>query len=467
MSKSNQSLISPTILIIFGISGHLSKRKVLPALYNLYQNDLLSSQITIIGLSRQKLSIQEIFNGVELNSSTNQRSSATDITGFKDLIKIIQFNPEDPNDYLKLKKYIIDLKNQLNFEKINLLFYLSIPPQVFLSVIKNLGESNLNNLNQEITTKILVEKPFGYDLESAKNLINQTSQYFSEEQIFRIDHYLAKETAQNILTFRRYNPLFQTAWNNQHIKNIEIVATENIDIEGRVEFYEKVGAMRDLIQSHLFQLLALTTMILPENMSETKAIHLARHAILSEIKPFNDSNSIKKNVTRGQYTSYRQEVNNPSSMVETFASIRLTIDNSVWKGVPITLITGKALKDKKTEIRINFGAVNESAENQLTFRIQPNEGIDIKLSVKQPGFNQKTQSAIMDFSYQTTFKGRHQPDPYERVMMDSLQGDNTLFATSDEVLDTWYILQPILDYWKNNNDDLKFYNQGKSENDIK
>ncbi len=465
MANNNQSQIAPTILILFGISGHLSKNKVLPALYHLYKDKLLPLQIQIIGLSRQQITIHKIFENVKLCSHIDEQDLANNITEFKNSIEIIQFDPNNIDDYLKLKQHVIDFKNQFNFKNVNLLFYLSIPPQVFLSVIKNLGESNLNKLDSTIKSKILVEKPFGYDLKSAQNLIFKTNEYFNEDQIFRIDHYLAKETAQNILTFRRFNPLFQTAWNNQHIKNIDIIASEKIDIEGRIEFYEEVGALRDLIQSHLFQLLALTTMTLPEDMSDTKAIHLARHAILSEIKPFNTTKSIKENVIRGQYSSYKQEVNNPHSMVETFASIRLTINNSLWKGVPIRLITGKALKEKKTEIRINFGAVNESAQNQLTFRIQPNEGIDIKLSVKQPGFDQRIQPAIMDFSYQTTFEDHHHPDSYERVMIDSFKGDNTLFATSDEVLDSWYILQPILDYWQKNKD-LVIYKKGSLEEDI-
>ena len=209
--------------------------------------------------------------------------------------------------------------------------------------------------------------------------------------------------------------------------------------------------------------MALTTMTLPKELSNKDAIHLARHDILSNIKSFKDYDEVSKNVIRGQYASYREEVGNPNSMTETYASITIEIENSIWKGIPITLSTGKAMKEKRTEIVIDFSASHEEAVNQLTFRIQPNEGIDICLTVKQPGLDRKTEVVTMDFSYKQSFDNYNIQESYEKVIIDALREDNTLFATSDEIIDTWNILQPIMDYWSQSQNDLIIYANGSEE----
>jgi glucose-6-phosphate 1-dehydrogenase len=349
----------------------------------------------------------------------------------------------------------------------NRLFYLSIPPQVYGPLVKHLGEHGLHKPSPGSSSdvRLLVEKPFGYDLISAEELIKETTRDFSEDQIFRIDHYLAKETVQNILTFRRYNPLFWSIWNNQHIQYISVNAAEKIGIEGRANFYENVGALRDLVQSHLLQLLAITTMDLPEDLSDSNAIHRAKEALLNAVKPPH-ADEISEKVIRAQYDGYRDEVSNQDSVTETFVSLELNIDMPQWQGVPITVTTGKSLDSKHTEIIVCFGEPNDSDVNQLTFRVDPHEGIDVRVAVKTPGYEQILQSASMNFSYQQTFDEEGHPDAYERVLIDAVRGDHALFSTNEEVLASWRILQPILDAWKRNSDDLRSYAVGSKGPDI-
>ncbi len=456
MNKSD----SMTILIIFGITGNLAQKKVLPALYALYSNNLLPKNFKIIGLSRRSIQIDQIFVNSDIPQNNHQQYD-----NFKKIFEIQQFDSNDDQAYINLYQQFQNiLQNQPI--KLQLLFYLSIPPDIFKTIITKLGSNRLNQFNDQMQIRLLIEKPFGYDLSSAQQLISLLNKYFNEQQVFRIDHYLAKETVQNILIFRRFNPLFQTAWNNQHISSIEINTLESIDIEGRVDFYEHTGALRDQIQSHLFQLLTVTTMTLPTDLNNNDSIHLARHSLLANIQPMTNEKTLATNTFRAQYKNYREEVHNPNSTTETFASIRLEIQNSIWKGVPIRLTTGKALNEKKSEIIVNFSAVNENHTNQLTFRLQPNEGIDICLSVKKPGLDQKIQTTTMDFSYKNSFSNHYQPDPYEKVLLDSFRGDNNLFATSNEIIDSWRILQPVINYWQDHPENLKYYVKGQSKQTI-
>ncbi len=454
----NPTKIESTILVIFGISGDLSRKKLIPALFNLFKQNYLPNEFKIIGLSRQNINLDEFFNKLNF-----ENEDPLMINNFKKKLSFVNFDPQTIEDYKTLKTMLVDQLNDFNCDRLNLLLYLSIPPNIYSNVVRNLGQAELNENNEQFDVKLLVEKPFGYDLKSAEKLINDTKEYFTEDQVFRIDHYLAKDTAQNILTFRRYNPLFQTAWNNQHIKDIKIIALEQIGIEGRAKFYESIGALRDLIQSHLLQLMALITLTLPKDLANKESIHLARHDILSNLKPFINTDEVARNVLRGQYETYRQEVDNVDSMVETYASVTVEIENSIWKGVPITLTTGKGMDEKRTEIIINFTANHEQALNKLTFRIQPNEGIGVYLTVKKPGLDRTTETVSMDFSYKNSFKELSYNTSYEKVIIDVLNKDNTLFATADEIIDTWTILQPVIDYWSTNQNDLIIYPNGSGE----
>lgn len=458
---SSMKPIQPFILVIFGITGDLAKRKVLPAIYHLLKGSYLPKETIIVGSSRQNVTIDQLFE--EIKSSVLQSDKDCDLdvlNNFKSKLRIIQFNPINSSDYHKLHHVLSAVEKSYNLP-MNKLFYLSIPPEVYPAIIKNLGKFyNFQHNNTSLSTvRLLVEKPFGYDLSSAKELIQTTSQYFDENQLYRIDHYLAKESAQNILTFRKYNPIFSHLWNGNHIISIEVHAYEKITIEGRAHFYEKVGALRDLIQSHLIQLLTLATLDIPTDINNAQQIHLAKQQFLNDlicpdIKLFNQK------IQRGQYQSYRQEVNNQNSMTETYAKVELRSKNPKWANVPFILTTGKALAYKETAINIVFGKKNEMPNNKLTFQLQPNESINIILTVKEPGFDTVFKKANMTFSYLDTFHDNSHPDAYERVLMDAARGDQTLFATSQEVLSSWQTLQPILNYWYNNKDDLLIYPNG-------
>jgi glucose-6-phosphate 1-dehydrogenase len=455
--------IPPLVLVIFGITGDLAKRKVLPALYHLLKDDLLPADFELIGTSRREISTEYLLKEVELCVLAEDNICDPVIIGrFRDKLRMLKLDPLNGDDYDNLRNNLDEV--EAGYGKVmNRLFYLSIPPQVYGPIVKRLGEHGLNRGSKQFDgeSRLLVEKPFGYDLTSAEELIEATGQQFSEQQIYRIDHYLAKESAQNILTFREENPLFRSVWDNKHIKNITVTAAEKIGIEGRADFYEQVGALRDLIQSHLLQLLALTTMELPGDVIDANAIHASKQALLNAVKP-PPADQMGGKVIRGQYEGYKAEVNNADSTTETYASIQLSIDTPRWEGVPITLTTGKSLADKRTEITVCIGEDSDESPNKLTFRVQPNEGIDVELLVKQPGFEQALQTAQMEFSYQATFDEHDHPDAYERVLIDAARGDHALFATSEEVLASWRILQPILNHWAHSSDDLMTYAVGSN-----
>jgi glucose-6-phosphate 1-dehydrogenase len=372
---------------------------------------------------------------------------------------MVRFDPVQATDYDNLLKTLQAIETNRE-QCMNRLFYLSIPPQVYEPVIKNFGLHHLNQgcPHHKGVTRLLVEKPFGYDLVSAQELIHSTNRYFGEDQIFRIDHYLAKETVQNILVFRAHNPIFNSLWSSQFISRIAIDLREPTGIEGRADFYDNVGALRDVVQNHLLQLLALVTMELPKNLDDNASLHQAKQALLADIMPVDMK---RAKVVRAQYNSYRQEANKPHSTTETFVSLTFDINNKRWKGVPVRLTAGKALKDDRSTIQLTFGPLAGSTTvNTLTFRVQPDEGIDIELTAKRPGFEDKTEVVRMDFSYQNTFIEPGHPDAYERVLVDAFKGDHSLFATSEEVLTTWRILQPVLNAWTRSSDDLKTYEVG-------
>jgi glucose-6-phosphate 1-dehydrogenase len=457
MSDAAKPALEPAIIVIFGITGDLSQRYLLPSLYHLFQEQLLHKDTQIVGLTRQAMDTNELFANVELCiNETDNICDPVAIKAIREHTELLQFDPNVKENYDTLLARLNSIEADHGV-CMNRLYYLSIPPQVFETTVNNLGAAGLNKSCQHGTakTRVLVEKPFGYDLASAEELVANTAAVFKEEQIFRIDHYVAKETVQNILVFRSQNPIFASIWDHTHVEDITITASEKIGIEGRANFYEGVGAVRDFIQSHLMQLLAIVTMELPEDLSSSDAIHSAKQALLKAISPADPAEAV-----RGQYETYKEEVKNPDSTTETFASIGLHIDDERWQGVPVRITTGKALEERRTEISITFTNPNDasSATNLLTFRIQPNEGIHLQLRVKKPSFAQELQEATMDFNYQQTFGiDSNHPSAYERVLVDAVRGDRTLFATSDEVILSWRVLQPVIAAWKDNDTDMKVY----------
>lgn len=455
----NQDL-TPSIFVIFGITGDLAQRKLLPALYHLVKDNLLHEKTEIIGISRRDISVDDILAKTEL--CVLEKDKVCDPDALKRMRSIFSIHTMDPTngeDYGKLLQTLNGLEGKHGV-CMNRLYYLSIPPQIFSPIVRHLGEQGLNASCQHgnAKTQLLVEKPFGYDLQSAHELIAETGAHFDEGQIFRIDHYLAKETAQNILTFRFENPLFQSVWGSHHIRSMHIEAYEKLDVEGRGGFYDQVGALRDLIQSHLLQLLALVTMERPQAMTSAD-IHTAKLNLLKAIETV-PADHISERALRAQYEGYRDEVENPHSHIETFADLQLFIDNPRWQGMPIRLTTGKALAEKKTTITLAFGNEDNAHTNTFTFNVQPNEGIGIELLVKKPGFAHKLDKAAMDFRYQRSFDDNGHPDAYERVLVDAVRGDHTLFATSDEVLEAWRIVEPVIQAWSRDDRSLHTYQKG-------
>ncbi len=448
----------PTIFVIFGVTGNLARKKLLPALYHLLKDDLLHEHTEIIGISRHKLSADDVLGGVELCVLEEDKvCDPAVITQLKKKLRLVQLDPVNGEDYDKLLATLnkIEAKHGMCM---NRLYYLSIPPQVYGPVITNLGTHHLNEgcPHRKGEARLLVEKPFGYDLASARELIQDTAKQFREDQIFRIDHYLAKETAQNILVFRTDNPIFNGLWSNKYISAIDLVFSEKIGIEGRAEFYDNVGALRDVVQNHLMQLLALVTTDLPKARTSA-ALHRAKQALLASVRTVDVH---KDQVVRAQYEGYQAEAGNPGSLTETYVRLPLHIDNRHWNGVAVTMAAGKALRTKETSITVTFGHGDIRHTNRLRFRIQPNEGISVELTAKQPGFEDRTQEVLMDFSYSGTYGDPEHPDAYERVLIDAVKGDHSLFATSHEVLESWRIIQPVLTHWEQSNKPLPVYKQG-------
>jgi glucose-6-phosphate 1-dehydrogenase len=456
---NQKALSEPTIIVIFGITGDLTRRKLFPALENLFAHKLISPKTTIIGITRQSISTEDLVQQI-ISKDDIKKNPFPLVT---ERLVVNTMNVTNGNDYDKLLK---DLNKIEEDEGVCMhrLYYLSIPPQVFSPIVKFLGEHGLNDScpHGVSDTRLLVEKPFGYDIKSAKELIADTVKYFDEEQVFRVDHYLAKETVQNILTFRFDNTIFESLWDHKYIESIKIMAYEKIGIEGRSAFYEQTGALRDLIQSHLLQLLSIVAMERAD-LTSSKSIHNSKLALFKSIHTV-PQNKVNELSVRGQYKTYKKEVDNPESFVETFASVKLSIENERWDGVPIVLETGKALDQKKTEIVVSFKGdeSRHSYPNSLIFRIQPNEGIDLTLCVKKPGLDNELQSVTMDFSYDHYFKNISDVGTYEKVLTDAIKGDRTLFATSDEIIESWRIINEVLLTWSKDGAGLHIYENGSA-----
>jgi len=458
-TSAGSPAVTPTILVIFGITGDLAKRYLMPSLYNLFKQGLLHQKTEIVGISRRSIDLGELFNSVELcvNEANNTCDPAV-IEHMRTRTRVHQLDMDSTEAFTGLRELLDDIEAEQGL-CMNRLYYLAIPPAAYAQVVGNMGAAGLNGSCQHGTamTRLLVEKPFGHDLASAEKLIAATAENFQEEQVFRIDHYLAKETAQNILAFRFENPLFEAVWDARHITAIDIVASEKIGIEGRAAFYEQQGALRDFIQNHLLQMLAIVTMDKPATL-DSDGVHAAKLRLLEAVRPIT-AEQVSDQASRGQYEGYRHEAGNPDSFVETYARISTTIGTDRWQDVPVTICTGKALAEKRTTITITFADQATTGTNNLQFRIQPDEGIQIGLFAKKPGYDQALQPVTMDFSYNQNFEGA-QPSAYERVLVDAIRGDRTLFAGSQEVLAAWRIVDAVVQAWTANGDGLQTYQPG-------
>ena len=429
--------LPPTILVVFGITGDLSGRYLLPALAQICADGHLSKNFKVLGLSRRKVSLDDVL-GDQYGSLRPHASMLT-------------FDPTRPPDYNALKKAIEKIDDDEYGGQAQIIFYLVVPPQATLTIVKNLGNAGLNYPR----CKVLLEKPFGTDLTSAAELIKETARHFPEEQVFRIDHYLAKESAQNIAVFLGSNAVIRNIWSNQFIDKIDITAAEEIGIETRAELFEATGTLRDFVQSHLLQLAALTLMEPCPHDFDFSELPERRLAALEKLSVAGPDTAV-----RGQYRGYRPEVNNPKSAIETFVSLELESSDERWQGTPITLATGKMLDQKLTQIEIHFKKTQEAEANLLTLRLHPQEGIELDLWVKEPGFEHDLQKQPLKFLYQNRF-GRV-PDAYEQVLIDAMRAKKSLFASSEEVLASWKILQPVIEQWKKSNSKLRIYEPGST-----
>lgn len=460
----NEAQQNPLILSIFGITGDLSQRKLLPAIYHLIKRGELPEEFKIVGVSRRETTPASVYEGLAKRLQSEEFDSSIVDTMIRST-EMIQLDMDNQDDYVAFRQRLEEISGELG-DGVSRIYYLSIPAQAFMKAVHLLGETGHHEpfANDSERPRILIEKPFGYNTQSAQELVQVVDEHFGEQQAYRIDHYLAKETAQNILTFRFKNPLFRTIWNAKHIESIKILAHESIGIEGRAGFYEQTGALRDFIQSHLIQLLALVAMDEPDSF-ESHDIHSAKLAFLDSIKTV-ELDEVASVAERGQYDSYRAEVENSKSHTETFARLTLRVDTDQWRNVPLILETGKGLHDKCSKIVVAFKSDDQKCgPNILTFRIQPREGITMSLQAKRPGLVKETEAVEMEFDYERSYGGTS--DAYERVIVDAIRSDQSLFASADEVMSAWRIMENIIVSWAKNDDDLHIYPLGSHAEDIK
>lgn len=453
----------PHIVVIFGASGDLTKRKLIPALFNLHQQNLLGHPFSILGVSRTVMDDEQFQK--KMMEFLPENETSADFIGH---LYYQSLQTEQEEEYKKLKTRIERLKKATNAPG-NILYYLSTPPNLYPIIPKHLANIGLNSPHDGFK-RLIVEKPFGTDLQSARNLNKELLQYFEEEQIYRIDHYLGKETVQNLLVLRFSNSLWEPLWNHKYIDHVQITSSESLGVEKRGGYYDHSGAMRDMVQNHLMQLLGLVAME-PPSIINADAIRNELLKVFQSIRPL-DRNKLEDYVVRGQYTSshikgetvpgYRDEEGvNRESRTETFTAIKLNIDNWRWAGTPFYIRTGKKLPTRVTEIVINFkpaphhlfdavGGIN-SQPNQLIIRIQPDEGLLMKMGLKVPGAGFKVQTVNMNFRY-ADLSDAYVPTAYERLLLDCILGDATLYSRGDNVEKAWEIVQPLIDTWDNNPD---------------
>lgn len=448
-------------LVIFGASGDLTKRKLIPALYDLFRQNLLPPGFAVLGASRTSLSDSEF------RKQANQYlPKEKEVANFQKLLYYEPVSPTEPEDFKKLKLRLENLGKKLNI-RANYLFYLSTPPSVYETIAKNLSEHGLSRINTGFR-RLIVEKPFGTDLESAIQLNVDMLKYFEESQIYRIDHYLGKESVQNMIVTRFANGIFEPLWNRNFIERIEITSAESPGVEDRGGYYEQSGALRDMLQNHLLQLVGFVAMEPPVIM-KADAIRNEIVKVFQSLRPIQEKD-VAEYVVRGQYISstingkpvkgYREENKvDPLSRTETFVAMKFFIDNWRWGGVPFSIRTGKKLPASVAEIVIHFRQVPHHLfiteelpgpyNNQLIIRIQPDEGILLKFRMKTPGAGFKAQTVNMDFHYSDLANTRL-PSAYERLLLDCMQGDATLYSRGDAVEEAWRFVQPVLNAWKNN-----------------
>lgn len=457
-----------TALVLFGATGDLTRRKLIPAIYSLTADGLLPCGLPIISIGRRAEDRHQLLAEFREAAETKARKRFRE-----DLwerlaagIHYVRGNLDDPATYESVKEILAEIGERAH-RPLNSLFYLAIPPHYFEDTIDNLEGSGLSRPieGRKGWPRIVVEKPFGHDLESAQHLNRRLRKLFDENQIYRMDHYLGKETVQNLLVLRFANSIFEPLWNQKYVANVQITMAETVGLEGRGQYFDRSGMLRDVVQNHLLELLSLVAMEPPVSM-DPDAVRDEKSKLLRAVRPYSRED-VERWTVRAQYVAgeaderevpgYLEEPGvSEGSQTETFAAIRLSVDNWRWGSVPFFIRAGKRLKKRITQIAIRFkqaphivfaGQRTQIEPNTLVLRIQPNEGIHLCFSTKEPGPGLSIQRVPMDFLYSTAFKNEP-PEAYERLILDSLLGDSTLFARADGIEESWSLMTPILEAWQ-------------------
>jgi glucose-6-phosphate 1-dehydrogenase len=452
----------PTNIIILGVTGDLTAKKIMPALFNLWKKGALPEQFNIIGFGRKEMDSAAFKEYAKEILGKKVEFGNAEFGEFSKELNYVQGLFEEQDSYKKLGNYLDELEQ--GWTEPQRLFYLAVPPEIYATIFENMDKTKLaHGGSLKIATKVLVEKPFGHDEGTAKRLDKMLGSLFQEHQIYRIDHYLAKEMIQNILAFRFSNDIFEKIWNSQFIEKIEIKTWETLGVEQRGAFYDAVGTLRDVGQNHLLQMLALTAMDAPLDYS-SQAIQLRRAQILDMLKTLT-AEDVQQGTSRSQYEGFRQIAGvRPDSQTETYFKIKAELNHPRWQGVPIYLEAGKRIKEQIKDITVTFRRDESTVApegvrntNRIIFTLEPEEAVQIEFWAKKPGYDNELEKRVMDFRLRTDGVQAQYVEEYEKLLLDAVRGDQTLFVSTAEVNAGWRFIDPIVKTWQENAVPLKIY----------